>query len=219
MYMVASSAADIRDWKTPFSFVEQHIIFMNCINMTCWKCLYFSLISRGRLSSRFWWNINISCGSLISYGVDKIRNSEKENKKTEKCSASTTRGHKVTTEQLHDNEAVAPLGCILDIFLDYLKIDTTEINSLEKVKKQSCILIFFRAFDPDWSISLSGENLQNLTRPRVINMFWKKHFHTKSLSEGLPAALTLVFRARVYYGGIKKLRSFDTSNYNSEMSR
>ena len=81
MYMVASSAADIRDWKTPFSFVEQHIIFMNCINMTCWKCLYFSLISRGRLSSRFWWNINISCGSLISYGVDKIRNSEKENKK------------------------------------------------------------------------------------------------------------------------------------------
>lgn len=152
-----------------------HILFMNCINITCWKCVFISS----------WYHAAASrpaLNEILMFPVVHLYPTE-----SKKIRNSLKNGEMFTTEQLHDNEAVAPLRCVWDIFLDYPEIETAEINSelyTRKVKKQSCVLV-----------------VSDL-RPTLVRLIvrWEPpepqqtsltHFHAKSLSEGSPAALTL----------------------------
>lgn len=109
-----------------------HILFMNCINITCWKCVFISS----------WYHAAASrpaLNEILMFPVVHLYPTE-----SKKIRNSLKNGEMFTTEQLHDNEAVAPLRCVWDIFLDYPEIETAEINSelyTRKVKKQSCVLV------------------------------------------------------------------------------
>lgn len=155
MYMLASSAADVRDWKTPFFGGKSYIIYELHKHNVLKMCLYFFLISRGCLSSRFKWNINVSCGSLISYGVEENQKLFKKWRNVHHRTASWQRGRRTTQVCLRYFSRLPRNRNRRDKFR----------TLYQKGKKAELRSRCFRAFDPHWSVSLSGENLQNLSRP------------------------------------------------------
>lgn len=155
MYMLASSAADVSDWKTPFFGGKSYIIYELHKHNVLKMCLYFFLISRGCLSSRFKWNINVSCGSLISYGVEENQKLFKKLRNVHHRTASWQRGRRTTQVCLRCFSRLPKNRNRRNKFRTlYQKGEKAELRS-------RC----FRAFDPHWSVSLSGENLQHLSRP------------------------------------------------------